>query len=77
MRADHGLIEALAYDLYLERKGNAGSPLEDWLRAEKEVEKVNASRIEKSNLLNALQRRRSEIPVHAGKGAVRLSAFHR
>jgi hypothetical protein len=57
MNADHEIISALAYDYYVERNGDNGSPVEDWLKAEKEVEKVNAIRIEKGNLLKVVQKR--------------------
>ena len=30
-------IEVRAYEIYLERKGAPGNPLEDWVRAEREV----------------------------------------
>ena len=30
-------IRARAYELYLERGGNGGSPLQDWLRAKQEI----------------------------------------
>jgi hypothetical protein len=30
-------IELRAYEIYLERKGAPGNPLEDWVRAEREV----------------------------------------
>jgi hypothetical protein len=30
-------IRLRAYQLYLERAGNGGSPLQDWLRAQKEI----------------------------------------
>jgi hypothetical protein len=63
--------------LYLERKGECGSPLEDWLKAEKEVEKVNAARIEKSTLLKALQKRSREVPGYAGKAAAKVGSFRR
>jgi len=30
-------IELRAYEIYLERKGAPGNPLEDWVRAEREI----------------------------------------
>ena len=41
MSFSHEKIKARAYGLYLERNGKGGSQLEDWLKAEKEVEKGN------------------------------------
>jgi hypothetical protein len=43
----HNKIEARAYGLYLERNGNEGSQLNDWLKAEKEVKKDFSNRNEK------------------------------
>ena len=77
MNNDLGIIRALAYNLYVERKGEDGSPLEDWLKAEKEVRKVNAARIEKSNVLEALQNRGRELTISAGKAAVKQGALNR
>jgi hypothetical protein len=35
-------IETRAHDLFVARNGNAGSQLEDWLKAEKEIEHGDA-----------------------------------
>jgi hypothetical protein len=51
MNITHEKIEARAYDLYLQRNGNGGSPLEDWLKAEKEIEKGKTVRIGKKHPL--------------------------
>lgn len=48
MSHTHELIEARAYGLYLERNGSGGSQLDDWLKAEKEIEKGTADRTELS-----------------------------
>jgi hypothetical protein len=34
---NHEIIETRAFDLYLERDGNEGSELGDWLKAEQEI----------------------------------------
>lgn len=47
MNITHEKIKTCAYGLYLERNGNDGSELEDWLDAEKEVERVSALSNEK------------------------------
>ena len=60
MNSEHEIIEALAYDYYLERNGNDGSPLEDWLKAEEHVKKVNALKIENLRLLKGLHIRSGE-----------------
>ncbi len=36
-RSPQQKIELRAYEIYLERKGAPGNPLEDWVRAEREV----------------------------------------
>jgi hypothetical protein len=59
--------EALAYGFYLGRNGNGGRQLEDWLKAEKEVEKGNASHIEKKHLLKPNHKRHCEVPVPESK----------
>ena len=69
MSSNHEIIRALAFDLFLERNGADGSPLEDWLKAEKEVERVNAVQIEKIHFLKVMGKRRGEVPLHAGKKA--------
>lgn len=33
----HEQIEVRAYEIYLERNGAPGNPMEDWVRAEREV----------------------------------------
>ena len=33
----HDKIAARAYEIYLERNGAPGNPLEDWVRAEREI----------------------------------------
>jgi hypothetical protein len=67
VNSEHEIIEALAYDYYLERKGNDGSPLEDWLKAEKEIKKVNAAKLEDIRLLKATVSRSIEVPIQARK----------
>lgn len=47
MNPTHEKIKACAYDLFIERNGNGGSELEDWLDAEKEIERGSAKSIEK------------------------------
>ena len=37
-------IQLRAYQLYLERKGAPGDPLDDWIRAERELRATNGSR---------------------------------
>lgn len=37
-------IQLRAYELYLERKGAPGDPLEDWVRAEHELRAKNGSK---------------------------------
>lgn len=37
-------IQARAYQLYLERKGAPGDPLDDWVRAEHELRSKNGSK---------------------------------
>lgn len=37
MSLNHEIIETRAFDLYLERDGNEGSELGDWLKAEQEI----------------------------------------
>lgn len=37
-------IQVRAYHLYLERKGAPGDPVEDWVRAERELRATNGSR---------------------------------
>jgi hypothetical protein len=46
----HEKIKACAYGLYLERNGKDGSDLEDWLDAEKEVERGSAKTVEKNKM---------------------------
>jgi hypothetical protein len=41
-------IELRAYEIYLERKGAPGNPLEDWVRAEREVLQKSARTTKKS-----------------------------
>ena len=36
----HEEIRLRAYEIYLERNGHAGDALDDWLRAERELQKV-------------------------------------
>jgi hypothetical protein len=36
-------IRLRAYEIYLERKGSPGSSLEDWLRAERELQKLTSA----------------------------------
>ena len=36
----HEEIRRRAYEIYLERNGDAGDELDDWLRAERELQKV-------------------------------------
>jgi Protein of unknown function (DUF2934) len=39
-RPSHEEIRRRAYEIYLERNGDAGDELDDWLRAERELQKV-------------------------------------
>ena len=41
-------IQARAYELYLERKGAPGDPLEDWVRAERELRGKNGTKPRKA-----------------------------
>ncbi|MBN2036120.1 MAG: DUF2934 domain-containing protein [Chitinispirillaceae bacterium] len=63
----HEKIEERAYRLYVERKGNGGSQLEDWLKAEKHVEKGIAGHTEKKHLLKTNYKHGAKVPAHAGK----------
>ena len=46
-------IKSRAYGLYLERNGSGGNQLEDWLKAEKEIQEIDTALIvEKINTLN-------------------------
>jgi hypothetical protein len=67
MSLTHEKIEARAYGLYIERSRNGGGQLEDWLKAEKEVEKGSAEHIEKKHHLKTKYKRSSKVPVRAGK----------
>jgi hypothetical protein len=67
MNLTHGKIEARAYGLYLERNGNSGSQLEDWLKAEKEVKKVNAALPGKQPLIQSIHKPGGAAPVRSGK----------
>jgi hypothetical protein len=40
-------IELRAYEIYLEREGAPGNPLEDWVRAEREVLQKSRKTIKK------------------------------
>lgn len=40
-------IQARAYELYLERKGAPGDPLQDWVRAERELRDKNGTKTRK------------------------------
>ena len=51
MNLAHEKTATRAYGLYVERNGNAGSQLEDWLKAEKEVSKVNVEQTEKKHFV--------------------------
>lgn len=42
-------IQARAYELYLERNGAPGDPLEDWVRAERELREKNGTKPRKFN----------------------------
>jgi hypothetical protein len=63
----HETIEERAYDLFLERNGNDGSELEDWLKAEKAVTKENAERTEIKSVLEKNHKHGGKVPVGAGK----------
>jgi hypothetical protein len=67
MSSTHEKIEERAYSLYVERNGNGGSQLEDWLKAEKHFEKGNSENNEKKHLLKTNYKHGSKVPVHAGK----------
>jgi hypothetical protein len=53
----HEKIKECAYGLYLERNGNDGSELKDWLDAEKEIKRGNAKTIEKNNMSRSHRQR--------------------
>ena len=57
MNLTHEKIKAYAYGLYLERKENEGSALEDWLDAEEEVKRGCAKCIEKNTLTRSHRQR--------------------
>jgi hypothetical protein len=42
-------IQARAYEIYLERRGAAGNPIEDWLRAERELASAGPTKARKSS----------------------------
>lgn len=67
MGLTHEKIEARAYGLYIERSRNGGGQLEDWLKAEKEVEKMTAEHAGKKHPLKTNYKRSGKVPVHAGK----------
>jgi hypothetical protein len=67
MTLTHEKIEARAYGLYLKRNGNGGSPLEDWLKAEKDVAKENAERSGEKPFTQSLYKHGSKAPGNAGK----------
>lgn len=67
MSLTHEKIEARAYGLYIERSRNGGGQLEDWLKAEKEIEKGTAEHTEKRHLLKRNYKRTGKVPVLAGK----------
>lgn len=66
MNGTHEKIEVRAHGLYLERNGNGGSQLEDWLKAEKEINKGNSGHAGKSRLIKSYDHG-GKAPVHAGK----------
>jgi len=39
----HEQIQMRAYEIYLERNGAPGNPMEDWVRAEREVQAAGAA----------------------------------
>lgn len=63
----HDKIEARAYGLFVERNGTNGSQLDDWLRAEKEVEKEDAQMVGPKPLLKADLKTVDRRPVLTGK----------
>lgn len=46
-------IELRAYEIYLERNGAPGNPLEDWVRAEREILQKTRKTTKKSTLVAA------------------------
>lgn len=46
-------IELRAYEIYLERNGAPGNPLEDWVRAEREILQKTRKTNKKSTLVAA------------------------
>lgn len=46
-------IELRAYEIYLERNGAPGNPLEDWVRAEREILQKTRKTSKKSALATA------------------------
>ena len=67
MGLTHEKIKARAYGLYIERSRNGGGQLEDWLKAEKEIEKGTAEHIVKKHFLKKNYKHSGKVPVHAGK----------
>jgi hypothetical protein len=67
MSLTHEKIEARAYGLYIERSRNGGGQLEDWLKAEKDIEKGNTEHTKKEHLLKTNHKRSGKVPVHTGK----------
>ena len=53
MDLQYETIKSRAYGLYLERNGSGGNQLEDWLKAEKEIQEIDTALIvEQINTLN-------------------------
>lgn len=52
MNSNTEKIKTRAYDLFLNRNGNGGSPLVDWLEAEREIERQSAWPMEENNASN-------------------------
>jgi hypothetical protein len=49
MNSNTEKIKERAYDLFLNRNGNGGTELEDWLKAEKEIEPQSAWPMRENN----------------------------
>jgi len=56
---DNERIRLRAYELYLERDGHGGDPMEDWLRAEREVREQTPPRATPARSRRAPARQRS------------------